>query len=76
MIPNLSHRWWYGDAREALATPESTAPNLRHRWWYGDSREAGATIESMFPNLRHRWGNGNVCKVFALSKGLTSYLCN
>ena len=27
---NLSHRWWDGDAREALATRESAVPNLRH----------------------------------------------
>ena len=31
-IPNLLHRWWYGDTRETGATTESTAPNLRHRW--------------------------------------------
>ena len=24
VIPNLRHRWWYGDAREAGATREST----------------------------------------------------
>ena len=46
-----------GDAREALATRESTAPNLRHRWGDCDVRETGAVIESPLPNLRHRWGD-------------------
>ena len=32
IVPNLRHRWWYGDSREAGALAESTTPNLRHRW--------------------------------------------
>ena len=38
-FPNLSHRWWDGDAREAGATIESKFPNLRYRFWYGDASE-------------------------------------
>ena len=59
MPPNLRHRWGYGDAREAGATPESTPPNLRHRWGDRDARETGAMKESIFPNLRHRWWDGD-----------------
>ena len=59
----LRHRWWYGDAREAGTTTESTFLNLRHRWWDGDAREAGATIESKFPNLRYRFWYGDASEV-------------
>ena len=34
IFPNHRHRWWDGDAREALATIESTFPNLRNSLIY------------------------------------------
>ena len=75
-LPNLLHRWRYGDAREAGATPESLFPNLRYRWGDGDAREAGATLESIAPNHPHRWRDGDAREAGATIESIPPNLCH